>query len=129
MDVKLPITLSTSMKPIAFIKVPPLARVVEKLGDIGMDPIVTSIRDFIATREAKGAVEAHLPHLSDVATFLRESYIGLPAESLFPLVDLFRVMLSDARVSGWFAEEKGTYSFTAHHSSKLTTPNQRHIHN
>lgn len=117
MDVKLPITLSTSVKPIAFIKVPPLAKVLEKLGDTGMNPIVTSIRDFIATRESKGAVEAHLPRLSDVATFLRESYVGLPVEKLFPLVDLFRVMLSDTRVSGWFAEEKGTSTFTIYHSS------------
>lgn len=122
MDVKLPITLSTPVTPIAFAKVPPLAKVIEKLDDTGMNPIVASIRDFIATRESKGAVEAHLPHLSDVATFLGESYVGLPAEKLFPLVDLFRVMLSDARVSGWFAEEKGRSIFTIYHSSQLTTP-------
>lgn len=121
MDVKLPITLSTPVTPIAFTKVPPLAKVIEKLGDTGMNSIVSSIRDFIATRESKGAVEAHLPRLSDVATFLRESYVKLPAEKLFPLVDLFRVMLSDARVSGWFAEEKGISIFTTHHSSQLTT--------
>lgn len=117
MDVKLPITLSTPVKPIAFTKVPPLAKVIDKLGETGMNAIVTSIRDFITTRESKGAVEAHLPRLSDVATFLRESYVRLSAEKLFPLIDLFRVMLSDARVSGWFAEEKGTAIFTRNHSS------------
>lgn len=97
------------MAPMTFTKVPPLDKVIAKLGDTGRNPIVTSIRDFITTRDSKGAVEAHLPNLPDVATFLRESFVGLPAERLFPLIDLFRVMLSDPRVSGWFAAEKGRF--------------------
>jgi hypothetical protein len=98
------------MKPITFTKVPPLGKVTEKLGDTGKNPIIKSICDFIATRNNSGAVEAHLPNLSNVATFLSESFEGLPADKLFPLVDLFRVILSDVRVSGWFAEEKSTYT-------------------
>lgn len=97
------------MKPITFTKVPPLAKVTEKLGDTGKTPIIKSICDFIATRNNSGAIEAHLPNLSNAATFLRESFEGLPADKLFPLIDLFRLILSDVRVSGWFAEEKGMY--------------------
>lgn len=107
-DIKLPITLSTPMKPITFTKVPPLGKVTEKLGDTGKTPIIKSICDFIATRNNSGAIEAHLPNLSNAATFLRESFEGLPADKLFPLIDLFRLILSDVRVSGWFAEEKDT---------------------
>lgn len=113
MDIKLPITLNTPMKPIAFTKVPPLAKVTEKIGDAGKNPIIKSICDFIGTRDTSGAVEAHLPNLSNVAAFLRESFEALPADKLFPLVDLFRVMLSDVRVSGWFAEEKDTATIKA----------------
>lgn len=98
------------MKPITFTKVPPLGKVTEKLGDTGKTPIIQSICDFIATRNNSGAIEAHLPNLSNVAALLRESFEGLPADKLFPLIDLFRIVLSDVRVSGWFAEEKGTYT-------------------
>lgn len=97
------------MKPITFTKVPPLGKVTEKLGDTGKNPIIKSICDFISTRNNSSAIEAHLPNLSNVATFLRKSFEELPADKLFPLVDLFRIILSDVRVSGWFAEEKGMY--------------------
>lgn len=106
-NVNLRVTLSTSMSPVTFTKVPPLDKVIEKLGPTGKNPIVASIRDFIALRDSQGAIEAPLQQLSDWATFLQESFTGLPAATLFPLVDLFRVTLSDPRVSGWFAEEKG----------------------
>ncbi|CUS09006.1 unnamed protein product [Tuber aestivum] len=105
-NVNLRVTLSTSMNPVTFVKVPPLDKVVEKLGPTGKNPVVTSMREFIALRDSHGAIEAPLQKLSDWATFLQESFAGLPVATLFPLVDLFRVTLSDPRVSGWFAEEK-----------------------
>lgn len=97
------------MNAVTFSKVPPLDKAIDKLGATGKDPIVISIREFIVARESKGAIEAPVKDLSDWAIFLRESLNRLPAESLFPLIDLFRVTLTDPRVSGWFAEEKGTY--------------------
>jgi hypothetical protein len=98
------------MSAITFPKVPPLDKVVDKLGATGKNPIVLSICEFITIRESKGAIEAPVQALSDWAIFLQESLNGLPVETLFPLIDLFRVTLSDPRVSGWFAEEKGTPS-------------------
>ncbi|PUU81465.1 PPPDE putative peptidase domain-domain-containing protein [Tuber borchii] len=116
-NVNLRVTLSTSMSPVTFTKVPPLDKVIEKLGPTGKNPIVTSIKEFIALRDSQGAIEAPLRQLSDWATFLQESFTGLPAATLFPLVDLFRVTLSDPRVSGWFAEEKGNATIKAMLSS------------
>ncbi|KAG0641539.1 putative thioredoxin [Tuber brumale] len=112
-NVSLRVTLGTSMNPVTFTKVPPLDKVIEKLGPTGENPVVISIRDFIALRDSQGAIEAPLQQLSDWATFLRESFAGLPAATLFPLADMFRVALSDPRVSGWFAEEKGNATIKA----------------
>ncbi|KAG0125849.1 putative thioredoxin [Tuber indicum] len=112
-NVDLRVTLGTSMSPVTFTKVPPLDKVIEKLGPTGKNPVVISIRDFITLRDSQGAIEAPLQQLSDWATFLRESFTGLPTATLFPLADLFRVVLSDPRVSGWFAEEKGNTTIKA----------------
>ncbi|PWW79511.1 DUF862-domain-containing protein [Tuber magnatum] len=112
-NVNLHVTLGTSMSPVIFTKVPPLDKVLEKLGHAGKNPVVTSIREFIALRDSQGAIETPLQQLSDWATFLQESLVGLPAAALFPLIDLFRVTLSDPRVSGWFAEEKGNATVKA----------------
>jgi desumoylating isopeptidase 1 len=106
------------MDAIIFTKVPPLDKVIDKLGATGKNPVVLSMRDFIVTRQSQGAIEAPLGQLSDWAIFLKESFVGLPADTLFPLVDLFRATLSDPRISGWFAEEKGIYMiFTPKHTT------------
>lgn len=114
----LPNLLSQSQRPILFTKVPPLEKVVAKMGEKGKDEAVSSIVSFIDARERFGAMEAPLTKLPKLAEFLRNSTSTLPPELLFTSFDLLRVALTDVRVAGFFAEEHagatGTPATVAH---------------
>ncbi|KAF8246354.1 DUF862-domain-containing protein [Wilcoxina mikolae CBS 423.85] len=109
-NLSIPTTLNqaynASTHPVIFNKVPPLDKVVTKLGPTADDPTVQSLVQFLRHRAAEGAVNAPVPDESKWASFLQNSFSTLPSSTLFPLVDLFRASLADPRVSGWFAEEK-----------------------
>ncbi|KAL5412000.1 hypothetical protein PMIN03_004473 [Paraphaeosphaeria minitans] len=114
----LPTLLGQSQRPILYTKVPPLEKVVAKMGDAGKDEAVSSIVSFIDARERFGAMEAPLTKLPKFADFLRRSTSTLPPELLFTSLDLLRVALTDIRVAGFFAEEHagatGTPATVAH---------------
>ncbi|KAL1654216.1 hypothetical protein SLS61_003221 [Didymella pomorum] len=113
-----PYLLRQSQRPITFTKVPPLEKVVAKMGDAGKDSAVSSIVSFINAREKSGAMEAPLTQLPQFAGFLKKSTTQLPQELLFTAYDLLRVALTDVRVAGFFAEEhKGATGTpaTVHH--------------
>jgi thiol-disulfide isomerase/thioredoxin len=113
-----PNLLRQSQRPILYTKIPPLEKVVAKMGDIGNDPAVSSIVSFIDARERFGAMEAPLTALPKFAEFLRRSTVTLPPDLLFTSLDLLRVSLTDVRVAGFFAEEHagatGTPATVAH---------------
>ncbi|KAG9191375.1 desumoylating isopeptidase 1 [Alternaria panax] len=100
-----PMLLRQSQRPVKFTKVPPLEKLVAKMGDAGKEPAVSSIVSFLQTREQSGAKEAPLGDLPQFADFLRNSTSVLPPELLFTALDLLRISLTDIRVAGFFAEE------------------------
>ncbi|KAF1943822.1 DUF862-domain-containing protein [Clathrospora elynae] len=100
-----PTLLRHSQRPIKFTKVPPLDKLVAKMGDVGKDPAVSSIVSFINAREQSGAMEAPLTKLPQFAEFLKKSTLSLPPELLFTALDLLRISITDTRVAGFFAEE------------------------
>lgn len=113
-----PYLLRQSQRPVTYPKVPPLEKVVAKMGDVGKDPAVSSIVSFINARDKSGAMEAPLPKMPQFAEFLRKSTSVLPPELLFTALDLLRVSLTDIRIAGFFAEEhKGATGTpaTVHH--------------
>lgn len=113
-----PMLLGQNQRSITFTKVPPLSKVVAKMGEVVKDPAVSSIVSFIEAREKSGAIEAPLGKLPQFAEFLRKSTSLLSPELLFTAYDLFRVALTDIRVAGFFAEEhKGATGTpaTVHH--------------
>lgn len=105
LDKSTPWLMRQSQRPVRFTKVPPLEKVVAKMGDAGNDPSVTAIVNYIQVREKLGAIEAPLTELPKFAEFLRKSTYSLPAELLFTALDLLRIAITDARVAGFFAEE------------------------
>jgi thiol-disulfide isomerase/thioredoxin len=100
-----PILLRQSYRPVTFTKVPPLEKLVAKMGEAGKHPAVSSIVSFIDARERLGAIEAPLTKLPEFAAFLKQSTSTLPPELLFTALDLLRLTLTDVRVAGFFAEE------------------------
>ena len=92
-------------KSVTYAKVPPLDKLVAKLGPSAADPSVIALKDFISARHDHGAVDAPLPSLPDISTFILDSLEKLPIEMLFPLIDLLRVSMVDPRISGYFARD------------------------
>ena len=91
-------------KPVTYPKVPPLEKLVAKLGDLGRDPAVVSLNNFNSARSKSGAADAPLPTLPDISNVVIHSVGSLPPENLFPLIDLFRLAMIDPRFSGYFAQ-------------------------
>lgn len=108
------------MQPITFNKTPPLDKVAAKLGVITEAHAVAEHLEFLKKLKADGPADAPIPNLPSFAAFIRDSYENTEASLLFPLIDLFRASLSDPRVSGWFAEEKGIPNFLSSQKSANT---------
>jgi len=92
-------------KPVLFTKVPPLPKLLSKLGPTADDLAVQGLKHFIDARSADGPAMATLPDLPNFSKFLIKAITDLPRELLFTVVDLFRCGLADPRLSGYFAEE------------------------
>jgi desumoylating isopeptidase 1 len=108
-SLRLPHLANPDVKPVLYSKVPPLDKLLSKLGERATDPAVQGIKHFIEARETQGAAQATLPDMQALATFIQKSMASLPLEILFTVVDLFRCALVDPRVSGYFAEESADH--------------------
>ncbi|KAI1391532.1 P-loop containing nucleoside triphosphate hydrolase protein [Hypoxylon trugodes] len=104
---RLPQLANTELKPILYTKVPPLPKLLSKLGPKAEDASIQGVKHFIETRSSDGPAQTTLPDLNSFAIFLRSAVTNLPREVLFTVVDLFRCALVDPRLSGYFAEEHG----------------------
>ncbi|KAI0422204.1 PUL domain-containing protein [Xylaria grammica] len=103
----LPHISNPDSRPVLFTKVPPLQKLLSKLGPTANDAAVQSMKRFIEARSAQGPAMVTLPDVSAFSSFLVTSLAELPREFLFTVVDLFRCGLIDPRLSGYYAEEEG----------------------
>lgn len=101
----LPSFASAPTEPVTYAKVPPIPKLLAKMGSASEDPAVKELTRFIEAREKEGAAMATLPDVKEVSRFIQQSVSSLPLEVLFSAVDLFRCALADPRISGYFAEE------------------------
>lgn len=112
-SLNLPSFSNPGAKPVLYAKMPPMPKLLAKMGDAAKAPAVLSVKQFLEARAQAGAAQAVLPDLVQFASFLRSSTQSLPLETMFPVVDLFRCTLVDPRVSSCFAEEKGHETVTS----------------
>jgi thiol-disulfide isomerase/thioredoxin len=105
-SLKLPKLRGASMKPIVYKRIPPLDKLLAKIGDGGRLPAVQGVKYFIATSEAEGAAASTLPDLDAFSHFLRNSITTVPLENMFAVLDLVRIAIADPRFSGYYAQEK-----------------------
>lgn len=95
-----------SMKPATFAKMPPLDKLMAKLGPAGETPALVALQTFLHKRNADPKAAA-LPDLGAIGKMYQNQVRGLPLEVRFAAVDLLRAAMVDPRVSGFFAEENG----------------------
>ncbi|KAJ2994123.1 hypothetical protein NUW58_g1640 [Xylaria curta] len=103
----LPHLSNPDSKAVLFPKVPPLPKLLSKLGPTADNAAIQSMKHFIETRSTEGPAMATLPDLSRFSKFLTTASTDLPRELLFTVIDLFRCGLVDPRLSGYYAEEHG----------------------
>ncbi|KAF4465770.1 hypothetical protein FALBO_7382 [Fusarium albosuccineum] len=105
---RLPTFSNPNAKPVLYAKVPPLDKLMGKMGDeVASKPEVKALKQYLEDRAKDGPSSAVIPEMGHLSTLIKDSTSTLPIEILFTIVDLFRCALSDPRVSGFFAEEKG----------------------
>ncbi|KAI0438059.1 DUF862-domain-containing protein [Xylaria telfairii] len=103
----LPHLSNPDSKAVLFTKVPPLPKLLSKLGPAANNAVVQSMKHFIEARSTEGPAMVTLPDLSVFSDFLTTALADLPRELLFAVVDLFRCGLIDPHLSGYYAEEHG----------------------
>ncbi|KXJ93077.1 thioredoxin [Microdochium bolleyi] len=105
-SLNLPSFSSGSVKPQLYTKVPPLSKLLGKLGPAAEDAAVQGVKHFIEARSADGPADATLPDMPAFSRTMQSAASGSVARDLlFTVVDLFRCALIDPRFSGYFAEE------------------------
>jgi len=109
----LPTFSNSDAKPVLFTKVPPLAKLLAKMGPTAHNQAVQGVKQFIETRASDGPARTTLPDMSGFASIVRDSITQLPTELLFTMVDLIRCGLVDARFSSYLAEEKDHLTIVA----------------
>ncbi|RMY87403.1 hypothetical protein D0862_10696 [Hortaea werneckii] len=105
-QLRLPTLQYGSLKPVSYGKVPPLDKLMTKLGSAGQDEALSTLRTFVQTRSSVDPREAALPNLETIGRAFRTRVLALPLEVRFAAVDLLRSAMIDPRVSGYFAAEK-----------------------
>lgn len=106
-------------------KSPPLDKVRQRLSPHDSGPVVSSIIDFLKTRNNATTAPADIPiptNLPEIATYLQTTAPHLPCENRFALVDLARLLFLDPRVSGYFAERDSPAHATLSSLFSLASP-------
>ncbi|KID98593.1 thioredoxin, partial [Metarhizium majus ARSEF 297] len=104
-NLRLPSFSDPNSRPVLYSKVPPMAKLEAKMGDVAKKPQIQKLKSFLEARSTLGPQDAVLPDLEELSDCIRESVSQLPPEVLFAVIDLFRCALSDPRVSAYSSEE------------------------
>jgi len=105
LQVRVPTLQFGRLGPITYSKVPPLDKVLAKMGDQSKDKDVVAMKNFISARTSNASDLPPLPDLLAFSRWLRHSPSQLSPDVLFTAYDVLRCALVDQRVSGWFIEE------------------------
>lgn len=105
-SLRLPSLQNPEAKPVLFTKIPPLQKLLAKMGTAADHEAVKAFSHFIEARSKEGPANDPLPDMPSLTAFLQASTSNLPPELMFTVIDLLRCGLVDPRLSGFFAEEK-----------------------
>ena len=104
-NLNLPTFARTNVKPILYTKLPPLEKLLKKMGSPASDPAFQATKQFIETRSKEGPAEATLPDVLACAAAILSSLESMPLDLRFTAIDFLRIALIDPRYSGVLAEQ------------------------
>lgn len=102
---RLPSLQQKIQKPIMYSKVPPLEKLLGKIGEPAKDQPVQELASYIRMREKNGLVETAIPNLHSFTDWFATKFPQLPSEVHFAVIDLLRVAAADTRVSSFLVTE------------------------
>jgi hypothetical protein len=105
-SLNLPNISKQEIKPVLFTKVPPLPKLLGKMGSIAEEPAIKALANFIETRSTDGASHAHLPDIAAISSLILGQLRSALPDIMFPIADLLRCAVADPRFSGCLAEDK-----------------------
>jgi desumoylating isopeptidase 1 len=105
-SLRLPSLQDPEAKYVFFTKIPPLQKLLAKMGTAADHEAVRALSRFIEARSQEGPANDPLPEMKHITTFFQNSPTTLPPELMFTVIDLLRCALVDPRFSGVLAEEK-----------------------
>lgn len=92
-------------KPIMYIKVPPIDKLLAKIGTAAEAQPLQDLVNYIKLREKNGMQDTAIPNLNAFTDWFASGYSSLPEDAHFAVVDLVRVAAIDTRVSSFLAAE------------------------
>jgi len=104
-NLKLPSLEFGSLKPVTYTKIPPLEKLMTKLGPQAGNKNLQALRSFVEKRTADPQA-ATLPDLQKIGKEYHTTLLSLPLETRFAAIDLLRCALIDVRVGSYFATEE-----------------------
>ena len=93
-------------EPVMYRKIPPLDKLMAKIGPFAQDSAVIGLVEYVKKRESGGLAGAAVPDLHALSQKIESSFNSLPVEVHFAVVDLFRVAAVDTRISSFFVAER-----------------------
>ena len=106
----LPKLLPASLKTVTYANIPPVDKVLERVGTItnGDDSVGSMINFLEAKAEQSAPQEQPLPDLDPFCKFLSKALFNLTQENIFAAYDLLRPTLIDKRINAIFTNGRGS---------------------
>ena len=92
--------------PIMYTKVPPMDKLLSKIGKLAEDGPIREIVEYVRSREKDGMAETPVTNLHSLTDWLANNFAKIPTEVHFAVIDLLRIAAADSRVSSFLAAEK-----------------------
>ena len=105
-QLNLPTLHSKIERPALYTKVPPIDKLLNKIGQPAQDKPVQQLVHFIQQREKEGVINAPVCDLQGFSDWFSDKFAQLSAEVHFAVIDLVRIAAADPRVSSFLAGEK-----------------------
>lgn len=113
---RLPSLQQIIQTPIMYTKIPPMEKLLTKIGPAVQDQPAQDFVSYIKSRDKDGMAQAAIPDLHSFSDWFATKFTQLPQEVHFAVIDLLRIGAADTRVSSFFAAENG------HRTLKLIVP-------
>lgn len=105
MKLRLPSFQTKIQKPTLYTRVPPLDKLLSKIGPAAHDKAIQELITYIRTRESEGLTNAPIPNLHALSDWMSSTYTHLAPETHFAVIDLFRIACTDPRISSYLVTE------------------------